>query len=87
MSDYTIERRDGRVTISEYRVVVTVGGRAAGGPWCFSRRDAASHIGALRRSLFDEATAERQLSANSRDRCDRIRQRLEADRRLRFPNE
>ena len=80
--DVTIERRDGRVTNSEYRAVVTIGARSAAGPWEYTKKHARMSVAALRRSLFDADEAERRMEAGSRDRCARIRTRLEVDRRI-----
>lgn len=81
-SSISFERRDGRVTINEYRVVVTLGGRVAYGPWCFTKRDARTHAGTVRRGLFDEAEAEQRLSAESRARVMRARVQIDHDRRV-----
>lgn len=78
----TIEQRAGRITQYEYRAVVALGAESAAGEWCFTKRDARSHVDALRRALFDAEEAERRLTANSEDRCARIRQRLTVERRI-----
>lgn len=83
-SSITFERRDGRVTINEYRVVVTVGGRQGFGPWCFTKRDARLHAEAVRRETFDVEAAERRLGSESVARTERARTEIEHDRTVRY---
>lgn len=77
----SFERRDGRISQNEYRVVVTVGDKTAAGAWSFTKADARRGVEALRRSLFDADEAERRLADESNRRGRKIRESLAVDRR------
>lgn len=82
MSGVTIERRDGRLTESEYRAVVVVGGRTIEGEWRFTKRHARADVSELRRALFDADAAEARLAAESERRKRNLRMELDTDRRI-----
>ena len=83
--EWTIERRDGRVTMHEYRAVVTVNGQRAVGSWQYARKTAVADVRLLRASLFDPDKAEARLVAESQRRCRATRTAIETDRRISFP--
>lgn len=78
----SFERRDGRLTVSEYRAVVTAYGAVATGEWCYTKKDAGETVEALRRSLFDAERAGERVATEGVARIVRMRTRLDAERRV-----
>lgn len=78
----TYERREGRITVNEYRASVDLGGgRVVMGGWQYTKRLAKVELdAALRRDV--EANGEARLAAESARRMAATRTKLDTDRRV-----